>query len=100
VSRDFFEASELQVLNPEMSRQRTTRLALATAILIFILPFPFVYWASPASFPVGLYFGGPLSVAWVTLVGYAFVKHGWAGWPALLGAPLVFWWPFVAATFY
>lgn len=75
-------------------------LALATAILIFILPFPFLYGGFHVGFPVGLYFGGPLSVAWATLVGYAFVKHGRRGWPALLGAPLVFWWPFVAATFY
>jgi hypothetical protein len=100
VSREFCGASQLHVLNPEMSRQPTILLALAIAILIFILPFPFVYGGFHVGFPAGLYFGGPLSVGWMTLVGYALVKHGRAGWPALLGAPLVFWWPFVAATFY
>jgi hypothetical protein len=73
-----------------MSLQRTIILALAFAAVTCFVPFAFAQ-----SLDVAFRISPVTSLAWAITVGYAFVKYRWRGWPTILGAPLLLWWPFV-----
>jgi hypothetical protein len=71
-----------------MSLERTVIIALVLAIASCLSPFinlPFSYMC-----PI-------LALGWALTACYAFVKYGKRAWPTVLGAPFVFWWPFVFA---